>query len=48
MLAINCSDHQIRVLDTDTFEVIRQLKGFTKPILDMVCNPFVLRKGDPC
>ncbi|PLW09611.1 hypothetical protein PCASD_24597 [Puccinia coronata f. sp. avenae] len=35
MLAINCSDHQIRVLDTDTFEVIRQLKGFTKPILDM-------------
>ncbi|KNE93955.1 hypothetical protein PSTG_12630 [Puccinia striiformis f. sp. tritici PST-78] len=35
MLAINCSDHQIRILDTDTFETIRQLRGFTKPILDM-------------
>ncbi|OAV91685.1 hypothetical protein PTTG_06524 [Puccinia triticina 1-1 BBBD Race 1] len=35
MLAINCSDHRIRILDTDTLEVIRQLEGFTKPILDM-------------
>jgi len=35
MLAINCTDNQIRILDTDTFEVIRQLQGFTKPILDM-------------
>ncbi|KAA1120251.1 hypothetical protein PGT21_037312 [Puccinia graminis f. sp. tritici] len=35
MLAINCRDNQIRILDTDTLEVIRQLQGFTKPILDM-------------
>ncbi|KAI9612198.1 hypothetical protein H4Q26_008292 [Puccinia striiformis f. sp. tritici PST-130] len=35
MLAINCSDHQIWILDTDTFKIIRQLRGFTKPILDM-------------
>jgi hypothetical protein len=38
MLAINCRDNQIRILDTDTLEVIRQLQGFTKPILDMVRN----------
>ncbi|KAI9621259.1 hypothetical protein KEM48_007798 [Puccinia striiformis f. sp. tritici PST-130] len=27
MLAINCSDHQIWILDTDTFKIIRQLRA---------------------
>lgn len=35
LLAANCADSQIRVLDIDTFEVIRRLQGFSKPILDM-------------
>ncbi|MBW0470269.1 hypothetical protein O181_009984 [Austropuccinia psidii MF-1] len=39
MLAINCRDKQIRIIDIDTRRIIRHLKGFTHPISDITFTP---------
>ena len=39
-MALNCGDNILRVVDIESLRIVREFKGFTKKITDMVCIQF--------
>ena len=41
LMALNCGDNILRVVDIESLRIVREFKGFTKKITDMVCIQFL-------
>ena len=40
-MALNCGDNVLRIVDIESLRIVREFKGFTKKITDMVCIQFL-------
>ena len=39
LLAVICDDLTVRLVDIETYRIVREMSGFSGNVLDMVCDP---------